>query len=342
MKSIVVICLLLTSVFAKVPSLEHMISQMLVVGVGGSRLEDKWVQQLQLNIKNDRVGGIILLNKNIESPKKLKKMIASFKKIKVKYPLFIATIQEGGNAQELLKAKGFHSYPSVSDIGKTKNLNEASKIYKNLANELKEYGFNLNFGPVVDLSTKGFSTKAEIVISYANEFLDAQKNAGLISAIKYFPGTGNNAYKSHKKIIDASKSWDYAELKPYYYFAKYDKVRAVIVGHIKLDKFDEKNPASLSKNIINGLLREKLKFKGVVFSDDMLVFQNSIGLKSAVIKAINAGVDVLVFSSYFTQKSSVVKEVTKIIIQAVKNGKIKKATIENSYKRIVRLKHGIN
>ena len=329
MKSIVVICLLLTSVFAKVPSLEDMISQMLLVGVGGSKLDDKWVQQLQLDIKNDRVGGIILLNKNIESPKKLKKMIASFKKIKTKHPLFIATSQEGGKAQELLEKKGFHSYASANEIGKTKNLNEANKIYKNLANELKEYGFNLNFGPTVALSNKNFSIKEELVIAYANEFIGAQNSAGIISAIKYFPG-----YES--------KTWDYNELKPYYYFSKYDKVSAVVVGHISINKLDKKNPASLSKSIINGLLREKLKFNGVVFSEDMLKLRNIVTLKSAVIKAINAGVNVLVFSSYFTQKSSVVNEVTKIILQAIKNGKIQKATIENSYKRIVRLKHGIN
>jgi len=329
MKSIVVICLLLTTVFANVSSLKDMISQMLLVGVGGSRVEDKWVQQLQDDIKNDRVGGIILFNRNIESPKKLKKIIMSFKKIKTKYPLFVATNQEGGKAQELLEKKGFHSYASANEIGKTKNLNEANKIYKNLANELKEYGFNLNFAPVVDMNNESYSTKEELVIAYANEFIDAQNSAGIISAIKYFPG-----YES--------KTWDYNELKPYYYFSKYDKVRAVVVGHIKLDKFDKKNPASLSKKIINGFLREKLQFNGVVFSDDMLKLKSIVTLKSAVIKAINAGVDVLVFSSYFTKKSSVVKEVTKIILQAVKNGKIKKATIENSYNRIVRLKHGIN
>lgn len=355
MKKILIILVLITSVFAKAPSIEKMISQMLMVGVGGSTLEDKWVIQLQKDIKEDKVGGIILFAKNIESPRKLKKLTSSFKNIKTKYPLMIAIDQEGGKVQRLSSKNGFTEYLSAEKMAKEKNLNETYKIYKKLAEELKNYNFNVNFAPVVDLNInpsspaigakqRSYSEKEEIVISYANEFINAQDSVGIISVIKHFPGHGSAVYDSHKRLTDVSDTWQYNELKPYYYFSKYEKVDAVMVSHVTLKKFDKNYPASLSKNIINGLLREQLGFDGVVFSDDMNMkaISDIYTLKQAVIKAINAGVDVLVFSSYFTQKSSVVNEVREIILEALKNKDIDKSTIEKSYKRIIRLKNGIN
>lgn len=355
MKKILILMVFITSIFAKSTTIESMISQMLMVGVGGSTLEDKWVKQLQSDIKNDKVGGVILFAKNIANPKQLKKLTASFKNIKTKHPLFIAIDQEGGKVQRLSVKNGFTDYLSAQDIVKEKNLNETYEIYKKLADELKNYNFNVNFAPVVDLNInpkspaigdklRSYSQKEEIVISYANEFINAQNSAGIISVIKHFPGHGSAIYDSHKRLTDVSDTWQYNELKPYYHFAKYEKSDAVMVSHVTLKKFDKDYPASLSKNMINGLLREQLNFKGVVFSDDMNMkaISDIYTLKDAVIKAINAGIDVLVFSSYFTQKSSVVNEVRKIILQAIEDKNIELKTIEKAYKRIVRLKNGIN
>jgi len=354
-KKVLFLCLIMTSIFAKNPSLESMISQMIMVGVGGDESSDKWVKQLHDDIKKDRVGGIILFRKNIKNPKELKKLIDSFKKIKTAQPLFIAIDQEGGKVQRLSFKNGFTDYPSAYDIEKNKNLNETYVIYKKLADELKKYGFNVNFAPVVDLNInpnspaigakkRSYSDKEEIVISYASEFVNAQNDAGIISVLKHFPGHGSAVADSHKRLTDVSSTWQYKELKPYYYFAKYKKAKAIMVSHVTLDKFDKNYPASLSKNMINGLLREQLGFDGVVFSDDMNMkaITDIYTLKQAVIKAINAGVDVLVFSSYFTKKSSVIKEVREIMLQAVKSGDIDKKTIENSYRRVKELKNDIN
>ncbi len=354
-KKVLFLCLVMTSIFAKNPSLESMIAQMLMVGVGGDESSDKWVKQLQEDIKKDRVGGIILFKNNVKNQKELKKLTTSFKNIKTKQPLFIAVDQEGGKVQRLSSKNGFNDYPAARDIEKNKNLEQTYRTYKKLADELKEYGFNVNFAPVVDLNInpnspaigtkkRSYSDKEEIVISYANEFINAQNDAGIVSVLKHFPGHGSAVADSHKRLTDVSSTWQYKELKPYYYFVKYKKAKAIMVSHVTLDKFDKNYPASLSKNIINGLLREQLGFDGVVFSDDMNMkaITDIYTLKQAVIKAINAGVDVLVFSSYFTKKSSVIREVREIILQAIKHGDIDKKTIENSYRRVKELKNDIN
>jgi beta-N-acetylhexosaminidase len=354
-KHFFVLLLLISFSFGKTPSLETMIGQMIMVGIGGDKPSDKWVKQLAFDIQKGRVGGVILFANNIENPKKLKKLTSYLKNIKTEQPLFVAIDQEGGEVQRLNKKNGFNSYPSAFDVSRKKTLLEAYDIYKNLASELKDYGFNLNFAPVVDLNInenspaigakkRSYSDKEEIVIAYSSEFIKAQKEAGIISVLKHFPGHGSALSDSHKHLTDVSNTWDYKELKPYYDFVKYDKTDAIMVGHINLKIFDKIYPASLSKNMINGLLREKLKFNGVVFSDDMKMkaISDIYGFEKSVILAVNAGVNVLVYSSYFTKKSSVIKEVTQIITDAVKSGDIDKKLIEDSYKKIVRLKNGID
>ncbi len=347
--------LLFSSLFAKNPSLEEMVGQMIMVGVGGSKPSDKWVKQLKTDIQNGKIGGVILFANNIDSPKRLKELTSFLSNAKSKYPLFVAIDQEGGEVQRLSKKNGFHDYPSAYDMQREKTLLESYTIYKNLADELKEYGFNINFAPVVDLNinpnspaigakNRSYSAEEEIVIAYSNEFLRAQKDAGIISVLKHFPGHGSALADSHKRITDVSETWQYNELKPYYDFIRYKKVEAIMVGHINLDKFDKMYPASLSKKIITGVLRKQLKFDRVVFSDDMNMkaIKDIYGFKQSVIMAINAGVDVLVYSSYFTQKSSVVNEVTNIILKAVKNKKIDIEIIKNSFNRIKGLKNVIN
>ncbi len=354
-KIFLIFSLIISFSFSKEASLEEMVGQMIMVGVGGNKPDDKWVKQLESDIKKAKVGGVILFSKNIESPKKLKKLTSFFSSIKTKHPLLIAIDQEGGKVQRLNEKNGFKLYPSAFEISKNKTLLQSYDIYKNMADELKEYNFNINFAPVVDLninpnspaigaSLRSYSEQEEIVIAYSSEFLRAQKDAGIISVLKHFPGHGSAMHDSHKRLTDVSNTWQYRELKPYYNFIKYEKADAVMVGHINLVKFDKIYPASLSKKMVQGLLREQLGFGGVVFSDDMQMkaISDIYGFEQSVILAINAGVDVLVYSSYFTQKSSVIKEVTQIILKAVKSGNIDIKTIQSSYKRITRLKNAID
>ena len=350
-----ILSLICSFLFAKSPSLDEMIGQMIMVGVGRSKPADKWVKQLKTDISKGRVGGVILFGNNIENPKKLKKLTTFLSSVKTKQPLFIAIDQEGGEVQRLNKKKGFNSYPSAFEVSRNKTLLESYEIYKKMADELKRYGFNINFAPVVDLNInpnspaigkkkRSYSAAEEIVIAYSREFIGAQRDANIISVLKHFPGHGSALYDSHKRITDVSKTWQYKELKPYYDFIRHKKIDAVMVGHINLKIFDNIYPASLSQKMIKGLLREQLGFDGVVFSDDMNMraISDTYGFKQSVILAINAGVDVLVYSSYFTEKASVVKEVREIIKEAIKNGKIKKEEIEDSYMRIIRLKNDIN
>ena len=354
-KQLFILLFFISSLYAKTPSLEEMVAQMIMVGVDGSRPSDKWVKQLREDIEKNRVGGVILFANNIESPEKLKELTYFLSSTSSKYSPFIAIDQEGGKVQRLSEKNGFNSYPSAFKVSKSKTLLESYEIYKKMANELKEHGLNINFAPVVDLNInpnspaiglkkRSFSYSEEVVIAYSKKFLRAQEGAGIISVLKHFPGHGSALSGSHHELTDVSDTWEFRELKPYFDLIGHDKVDAVMVGHINLDKFDKVYPATLSKNILKGILRERLDFDEVVFSDDMKMkaISDLYGFEQSIVLAINAGVDVLLYSSYFTSTSSVIKDVTRVIAQAVKDGKIDKKEIEDSYKRIVRLKNDID
>lgn len=356
MKKILIAFLLFyISLNAKETSIDEMISQMIIVGFSGDNSEDKWVRQISIDIRNKKIGGVILFSKNIKSPKQIKSLITYLKKQnKSKLPLFFGIDQEGGKVQRLKKSNGFNDYLSAQEIASKFTLFEASQQYEKLSDELYNYGFNLNFAPVVDINVnqsspvigkkgRSYSDKEEIVYAYASIFIRAMNKYKILNALKHFPGHGSSFKDSHKGFTDITKTWEYKELKPYYDFIKYKKVDMVMVGHLSHKGFDKNYPATLSKNIVQGILRDKLKYEGVVISDDMHMkaITDNYTLEKSIVQAINAGVDILLFSTYFYNNSNIPKTVHSVVKQAIKEGLIKKSTIETSYKRIKKLKEGI-
>lgn len=341
--------------FAKTPSLDEMISQMVMVGFSGTDVKDKWVEQIGKEIRQEQIGGVILFKRNISSPKQLKKLTTYLQsQNKLSYPLFIGVDQEGGKVQRLNKSNGFEDYLSAQELAQNKTLQKASKEYEKLSNELHKYGFNLNFAPVVDLNInpkspvigakqRSYSSAEEIVYAYSNIFIEKMHQAHLLSVLKHFPGHGSATSDSHKGFTDISKTWKYKELKPYFDFIARKKVDMIMVGHLTNQNFDKKYPATLSKKIIQGILRQQLHFQGVVISDDMQMgaIKKNFSMQDSIVKSINAGVDIVLFSTYFYEKSNIVKTFHILVKDAVKKGKISKTRIEQSYKRIIRLKKSL-
>ncbi len=333
---------------AKDVSVDEMISQMIIVGFSGEMQEDKWVKQIQNDIETHRIGGIVYASKNIKNSKQLKALNSYLQKSNPsKIPLFFALEQEGGDFQKLDKDKGFVNYLDAFGVAKDKSLQEAYAQYEILSREIASYGFNLNFAPVLDLNTKeeiqnkrNYSSEEEIVIAYANTFIDAMQKHKILFSLKHFPGLGNGE-KSTNQLVNASKTWTYKELKPYYHFIKAQKADMIMVGHIKLDLFDSVYPSSMSKNVIDKVLRQKFGYEGVVISDDMLNKEilEIYGLENAIIKSIQAGTDILLFSSYFYNNSNIPKIVHEVINKAIKKGEINENMVKKAYERVVKLKN---
>ena len=314
-------------------SLRAKVSQMIMVGFNGASTKDAAFRAMLSDAGYERFGGVMLLGRNVTSKAQLK---ASIKAIKEKSPkIFIAIDEEGGNVSRM-KDKSFDGpYPSAYDL------------YSKMAINLKECGINLNFAPVVDLhdenspiiaaKQRAFSEYASKVVIYADAFMDAFKEQGILTTLKHFPGHGSSKEDSHKNKSEVTLSKD--ALLPYKDAISTGRAQIIMVGHLFVKGIDEDNPATLSKKIITDLLRNELKFNGVVISDDMLM--KGVGdeaLAQKVVKFINAGGDILLFSEFKINNQRTADLITQIIIDAVNEKKISKERIDASYKRIMALK----
>jgi beta-N-acetylhexosaminidase len=194
--------------------------------------------------------------------------------------------------------------------------------------------------PVIARLERCFSAQPAQVTRHAQQFIQAHQDQGVISVIKHFPGHGSSQKDSHLGFVDVSTSWKPAELTPYIALIAAGKAEAIMTAHVFNATLDADHPATLSRFTITGLLRKQLGFKGVVFSDDlqMKAVTEHYGLDEAVRLAIEAGVDILLFGNNLEYDSEIVPRVVGIIRDLVAVGKISEERIDESYRRILRLK----
>lgn len=189
---------------------------------------------------------------------------------------------------------------------------------------------------------RSYGTNVLEVSQYAYMFVDAHKKAGVLTALKHFPGHGSSAGDSHKGFVDISKTWSAVELDPFGHLMAWDAADMVMIAHVFLAEMSDDGivPTSLSYKAITGILRDKMGYQGVVVSDDMAMgaIADNFTSKAAIIKAINAGTDIVMMSFVKNTKTSLGSWVHGVIKQAVANGQINKQIIIDAYNRIQKLK----
>jgi beta-N-acetylhexosaminidase len=354
---------LATPAFAA-PSLEEMAGQMVLVGFKGNSADDASIKALAGEIRQGQIGGVMYLKANVKSLDAVKSMNAALTAASpAGLPVFISLDQEGGAVQRLSGAVGFPEMPNARDVAKADSPADAAALYGRTAKALAGEGFNINFGPVVDLDVnptnpiigkygRAFSADPDKVIAYAEAFIDAHRKAGLLTSLKHFPGHGSSTSDSHKGFVDISKTWSETELDPYRTLIGAGDADFVMVGHlfnanyaIPGDKLDL--PASLSPVWIGDVLRGKLGFKGVVISDDLDMgairklfdSEGETGiLRETAIRAVRAGVDVLLFSNTAAYDPALGAKVQAILVDEAKRDPAFAKRIEESYRRIAALK----
>ncbi len=337
---------------AQAPSLDAMIGQMLLVGFHGTSVKGKHVKRITRQIAQGKIGGVILMDRNIHSPRQVRALTAKFKE--TGHPLIpiISVDQEGGRVQRLSRKKGFKAYPTAYSVARRYKPDKAYQLYKAMAQELANAGFNLNFGPVVDLnlnrsnpviarSGRSYGADPKQVVAYAQAFISAHRQANVLTSVKHFPGHGSSWTDSHKTFVDLTKTWKEIELQPYLTLANAGAIDTVMVGHLYHPAFSSNSrlPATLTATAVEGWIRGKLGFQGVVITDDleMGAIRRYHKLPSTLIKAVNGGSDILLFSSSGSDPNFVPRA-TRILRDAVNEGTIPRQRIAQAYGRIVALK----
>lgn len=333
--------------------LKKMIGHMIIIGFEDSSVNKQ--SEIIKQINKYELGGIILFdifysdrtkNKNIKSPQQLKKLTHDLKALS-NQNLLISVDQEGGKVARLKPSYGFKEFPSAKKISQN-SFSKAKNTYKDMATMLNENGINCNFAPVVDLEVnpknkvivgleRSFGKSNTDVSSYAKILIDEQKNAGVISVLKHFPGHGSSLGDSHLGFVNITDTWSENELEPYKTLISSNSVDMIMTAHVFNSHLDEKYPATLSHNVNTKLLRQKMKYNGVVVSDDlqMKAISKHYSLKETVTLAINAGVDILLFGNQLGYQN--IDELVEIIFSQVKNNSIPMSRIIESNKRIKKL-----
>jgi beta-N-acetylhexosaminidase len=338
-------------------SLDKMIGQMVMVGLNKYKEPEQKGATLQA-IKEGKISGIILFEKDLEksnTKENLARLVWELQE-ESSTPLFVAIDEEGGKVNRLKPKYGFPRTVTAEYLGELNNLDSTTYYAEATATNLRNFGFNVNFAPTVDVDInpdnpviggygRSYASDPWTVAAHAEKVIDAHDAQQVATVLKHFPGHGSSASDTHLGIADVSNTWQFEELFPYRALLDSGKVKAIMSSHIVNRSLDEALlPATLSNKIIDGILRKHLGFDGVVFSDDMHMgaITQHYGFEDAVVLAVNAGVDVLVFSNNIT-----LDEITSagglhgLIKEAVTDGRIEEKKIRDSYARIMRLKSSL-
>lgn len=335
-------------------SLDFKIGQMIMIGFPKAEVDSAVLKE----IKAGKVGAVIFFEKNIPKTNSfagLKKLTWTYQQASP-VPLLIGIDQEGGRVNRLKEKYGFTKSVSAAYIGKTKSLDTARFYADATAGTLAGLGFNVNFAPCVDLAVnpentvivkveRSYSKNADSVVMYAKEVIKEHRKHNILTSLKHFPGHGSSSADTHFGVADVTDTWSEQEIKPYKDLLAAGFTDAVMTSHIVNKNIDPKGlPGTLSKRTIDSLLRKKIGFDGVVFTDDMQMhaITKYFGLEEAVKLAVNAGVDIMCFSNNIQgSEARTVDRVHQIIRGYVDRGEIPKERIEESYRRIMALKENL-
>ncbi len=334
-------------------SLDIKIGQLIIFGFYGTTVNKN--DAVYRAVKEGKVGSILIYGRNIASKntaKTLKNLIDSFQAAS-RIPLFISIDQEGGIVNRLSQQLGFPRMPSAQWLGKI-NHPDTTRVYADtMGATLSALGINLNYAPVLDVYNPNcpvlgarercFSKDPLQITMHAGIMIESHHRFGVKTVVKHFPGHGNSLADSHLGIADVTKTWVPGELLPYQQLLTNGSIDAIMTAHIVNGRLDaSKLPATLSKKIITGLLRNSLGFKGVVFSDDMMMkaISGQYKLEDAIFKALDAGVDVLMFSNNIQGVQAYSPgNIHKIIKEMVRSGRISAQQIDVSFQRVMALKN---
>ncbi|PAF33713.1 glycoside hydrolase family 3 N-terminal domain-containing protein [Paenibacillus sp. 7516] len=308
---------------------------------------------LKSSIHNQDLGGLILFDKNIVDTRQVTTLTHNLQMEAGDIPMFLGIDQEGGVIKRI---PGGTNLPGQMALGATGASALAEAAGQLTGEELKALGLNINFAPVLDINSnpdnpiigmRSFSSDADLVTRLGLATIKGLHQSGVIAAVKHFPGHGDTTVDSHlglPVLTHNRERLDSVELKPFQ-AAIENGVEMIMTAHIAFPAIDNEQvtslkdgqrvpvPATLSKKVLNGLLREELGYEGLIISDAFTMdgIAEHFGEDQAVERAVNAGVDIILMP----QDSAAAHQT---LVNAVKNGTIPTETIHASVERILELK----
>ncbi len=289
------------------------------------------------------VGGLVYFSQNIQSEEQFTEMLANTKMYS-KYPIFLAVDEEGGEVSRVAKSSiEVEKVGSMADIGASGDPQKAYDAGNTIGAYLARIGFNLDFAPVADvltgednaIGTRSFGTDANVVASMVPSLVSGLEANKVSSCLKHFPGLGGAVEDTHDGMAVTERSLEEFQSVEFPAFKAGIDAGAdfVMVSHVSAPALAGDNtPASLSKDVV-GMLRNELEFEGVIITDalNMKAITDYYTADEAAIKAIQAGADMLLMPEDF-------ETAYNGVLQAVQDGTISEERINESLRRIYKIK----
>lgn len=338
------------------------LGDLLLVGFPGTEAEgNEALRELLCDLK---VGGLILFERDVatgaprnivdaEQVARLTREAQALARRCAGRPLLVAADAEGGRVMRLSARAGYAPAPSPRELGESADLAWTELEARRIGASLRAAGINWNLAPVVDVAVnpanpavvtldRSFSADPEAVTAHARAFVRGMRAAGVLTALKHFPGHGSSRTDSHLGFTDVTDTWQRgAELAPYRALIRDGLADAVMTAHVYHRWLDARVPATLSRPVITRLLRGRLGWDGVVVSDDLLMgaIVRHYGLEDAALRALRAGVDVLLISGNATRaEPRAAARVLAHLQRALDRGWLSRAAVARSLARIAALR----
>lgn len=326
-------------------NIKDIIGQHFFIGISGHTLtpdEKKFIVE-------SNIGGICLFGRNVADPKQVLELCHEIQSLRHKQaekaPLFIGIDMEGGRVHRL-KAP-FTVWPAVKKLGDLDAPTASFHFANRMGQELKAVGINLDFAPCVDIFTnpantvigdRAISSDPEEVAKHASALVRGYIKSGIVTCAKHFPGHGNTLVDSHEDLpvenVDLARLNE-VELIPFRRAVK-ARVDMIMTSHIKFPQIDPQWPATLSEIFIQKMIREDLRYRGIIVTDDlgMKAMTKHYGIDEVPVRALQAGVDLLLYCN----DPEVPPQAVEAVLGATAQGSLKREQLETSYRRIMDLK----
>lgn len=326
--------------------MREIIGQQLIIGIEGTELSK---EESQFIIKNN-IGGVILFSRNYESIEQLHKLVTDLQRLRYhtvdKTPLFISADMEGGRVQRFKEP--FTLWPPFQKLGDLDSSSRCFDYTYQQGLELKAMGLNLNYSPCIDvlfnpenqvIGDRALSTDPEKVSRHASALVRGFVKADVLAVAKHFPGHGYTKVDSHFDLPVDDRTLlqiqEQGDLEP---FKKVIKARVpfLMTAHISYPEVDKEFPVTLSSIFLKMILRESLRFRGLIMTDDldMKALTGRFAIDELPILAVNAGANVLLYCN----KPKSPRIAIESLLKAAENKKVSKDDLQENFDRILELK----
>lgn len=297
-----------------------------IIGFEGTKLSDDTAAFLS----QAAIGGVLLFTKNYSNPHQLIELTDQIQSCRAEFPLWISVDQEGGRVQRLKDP--FTILPTAQQVGALNSPKLCFELAEAMARELKAVGINLNFCPVADINTnpsnpiiggfdRAFGSTEDAVSKIISGIVRGHVVQGIQPCVKHFPGHGDTDKDSHldlPKVTTPLETLRNREFRPFVRAFK-SRCNMVMTAHILNASIDPELPATLSKRVLQDLLRKELRYSGIIISDDleMQAITDHFGAAEAPVRALDAGCDLLIYRT-----EGAARKAYESVIKALESGAI--------------------